>query len=197
MPKGLTLLLAAASFAAAAPPTQRERDFAMSYMHATRKMFLDSVAGVSKAQWEFKPAPEVWSIAEVAEHIAISEDTIFEMITKKILAGPAAAGSDPSKDQKVIDALVDRSQKAKAPEMLRPANRWKSAEELIEHFKASRDRNIAYVQTSNDEWRAHIAPHPVLKAMDGYQWLLLLAGHSERHTLQLNEVKQMPGYPAK
>ena len=36
---------------------------------------------------------------------------------------------------------------------------------------------------------------PVLKEMDGYQWLLYLSGHSMRHTAQIQEVKADPKYP--
>lgn len=185
---------------AAEPLTQRERDFAMSYMHATRKQFLDSVAGVSQTQWTFKPAPEVWSIAEVAEHIALSEDSLFDLATKKILASPA----DPSKkagaadkDEWLLKALVNRSQKATAPEFLRPTHRWKTKDELVAHFRQSRDRNIEYLKTTEADLRSHFGPHPVFKDLDAYQWLLLVAGHSERHILQLNEVKTAAGYPAK
>jgi hypothetical protein len=31
--------------------------------------------------------------------------------------------------------------------------------------------------------------------MDGYQWILLLSSHSQRHTAQLNEVKANPNFP--
>jgi hypothetical protein len=31
--------------------------------------------------------------------------------------------------------------------------------------------------------------------MDGYQWILLVAGHTERHVLQIEEVKREAGYP--
>ena len=73
----------------AAPLEQGERDRAMSHLHATRKAFLDSVAGLSDAQWNFKPAPERWSIAECAEHIAVSEDSLFDLL-RQILKSPAA-----------------------------------------------------------------------------------------------------------
>jgi len=31
--------------------------------------------------------------------------------------------------------------------------------------------------------------------LDGYQWVLLLSGHAARHTAQILEVKERPGYP--
>src|SRR5947209_6162535 len=69
--KQIFLAALALATAFAAPLDQGERDRAMSHLHATRKMFLDSVAGLSDTQWNFKPAPERWSVAECAEHIAV------------------------------------------------------------------------------------------------------------------------------
>ncbi len=200
MKKILSVVALLPALAGAETLTQGERDRAMSHLHATRKMFLDSLAGVSQSQWAYKPAPEVWSIAEVAEHIAVSEESLFALVTKKIMAGPSepdkkteAAG----KEERLLKALVDRSQKAQAPEFLRPTNRWKTPAELIDHFKKSRDNTIAYVQTTQEDLRSRFAPHPVFQALDAYQWILLISGHSERHILQLNEVKQAAGYPRK
>jgi hypothetical protein len=93
--------------------------------------------------------------------------------------------------------IVDRSRKAQAPEQLRPTHKWKNAKELVAHFKESRDNTIEYIKTTNDDLRSHVRPHPAFKELDAYQWILLIAGHSERHTMQLNEVKTMAGYPKK
>jgi hypothetical protein len=43
--------------------------------------------------------------------------------------------------------------------------------------------------------RAHAAPHPAFGPLDAHQWILLVAGHSARHTLQIEEVKTAAGYP--
>ena len=63
------------------------------------------------------------------------------------------------------------------------------------HFKESRDANIAYLGTTQDDLRNHFAPHPALGLMDGYQWILLMTGHTERHIAQIQEVKADPKYP--
>ena len=188
-------LTGAAAFAQ--PLTQSERDKAMSHFHATRKVFLDSVAGLSDAQWNFKPAPERWSIAECSEHIAVSEDAIFELVQKtlKSPAEPEKKSVAAGKDEMILRAMPDRSVKAQAPEFLQPKRRWPDRPSLIAHFKESRDRNIAYLQTTADELRSHFLEHPVFKTLDAYQMMLLISAHSERHTLQLNEVKTDPNYP--
>ena len=48
--------LATASLLPAQTLTQHDREFAMSHLHATRKMFLDSIAGLTPEQWTFKAA---------------------------------------------------------------------------------------------------------------------------------------------
>ena len=123
----LLIVLAAAATLAAEPLTKSERDRGMSELHATRKMFLDAVAGLSEAQWSFKAAPDRWSIAECAEHIALSEDLLFGMATERVMNSPA----DPSKkaqakgrDEEILKETADRSKKASAPEALKPSNKF-------------------------------------------------------------------------
>jgi uncharacterized damage-inducible protein DinB len=191
-------LAGVASLAFGQPLTKDERERGLSELQATRKLFLESVTGLSEAQWNFKPAPEVWSVGEVAEHIAVSEDTIFGLITEKIMKGPAEPDKKAEvqgKDQIILEKVVDRSVKVQAPEMLRPTHRFASQQALVDHFKESRDRTIAYVGSTQDELRSHFGDHPLLKTMDGYQWLLLLSAHSHRHTLQIEEVKANPNFP--
>lgn len=52
------------------------------------------------------------------------------------------------------------------------------------------------MKTTDEDLRRHLAPSPVVKKdLDGYQWILTLVGHSERHTLQILEVKADPNFP--
>lgn len=179
--------------------SQGERDKAMSYLHSSRKLFLDSVANLSPAQLNFKPAPDRWSIAECAEHIAVTEDALWNIVTKKILTSPAVPDVEAvklkEKDDQIPKVITDRSQKAKAPEQLVPTHQFNSFDELLSHFKESRDRNIAYVQNTQDDLRHHVLPHPAMGPLDAYQWILLIAAHSERHTAQIEEVKSDSEFP--
>ena len=189
-------MLLVPSAGAAGPLSDQEREVALKHLAETRQKFVDSVAGLSDAQWRFKAGPDRWSIAEVAEHIAISESTILQLIREKIMNAPPAPSDAPrTPDDKVIAMVTDRSERAQAPEFLRPTNRWSSRDELVNAFTAARDTTVDYVKTTADDMRAHAAPHPVLKTLDGYQWLLLLSAHTARHTTQIEEVKTSAGYP--
>jgi DinB superfamily len=181
-----------------APLSAAEREAALNSLQATHDAFLKSIAGLSEKQWRFKPAPDRWSVAEVSEHIAVSESTIFGMVQGKVMASPAT----PEKraevkvtDEQILKMVPDRSRKAQAPEFLKPTNRWATEADLTRAFEDSRKATMDYVRTTNDDLRDHFGPHPLLGPLDAYQWILLISAHSERHTKQIEEVKADPNFP--
>src|SRR6266481_1243505 len=120
------LLMAVATAVSAQEVTQAEKDKALQYLETTRKNVLEATKGLSEAQWNFKPGPDRWSVAQVMEHIAAAED---------------------------------------------------------------------FLRTATG-LRDHVADSPMGK-LDGYEFVLLIAAHSERHTKQINEVKADPNFPKK
>ncbi len=201
---GIALLFSlAAAFAfaqnAAAPATltAQDREFAIQQFQTTRGNFLKSIAGLSQKQWAFKPAPDRWSVAEVAEHITVAESTIFAGVQRALQspADPAKRELVKGKDQLILQRLADRSHKAQAPEILRPTGRWATEADLIKAFEAARATSIQYIRTTNDDLRDHFFDHPVFGTLDAYQWLLFLSAHSARHTAQIEEVKADPNFP--
>ena len=194
------ICLAIASVAQTAPQTltAQEREFALKDLQRTHDKFLQSIAGLSQKQWTFKPGPDRWSVAEVAEHIAVSESAIFGLVQKQLMTSPAAPEKREQvkgKDEIVMQRIPDRSHKAQAPEFLRPTGRWATEAALAQAFEESRKATMDYVRTTNDDLRDHFFDHPALGTMDGYQWLLLISAHSERHTAQIEEVKADPNFP--
>ncbi|MGA8762162.1 MAG: DinB family protein [Candidatus Sulfotelmatobacter sp.] len=192
---------ATAQMTAPAAPTTltaQEREAAIKQFQTTRDNFLKSIAGLSQKQWTFKSAPDRWSVAEVAEHITISESTIFGLVQNQIMQSPAAPDKRDQvkgKDEIVLEKVPDRSHKVQAPEFLRPTGRWPTEADLTKAFEDSRATTIEYVRTTNDDLRDHFLDHPVLGTLDGYQWLLLISAHSARHTAQIEEVKADPNFP--
>jgi hypothetical protein len=180
------------------PLTPAERQAALQNLQATHDAFLKSIAGLSEKQWRFKPAPDRWSVAEVSEHITISESTIFGLVTQKMMTSPATPDKRADvkvTDQQILTLIPDRSHKVQAPEMLKPTSRWATQAELVKTFEQERMATMDYVRTTNDDLRDHIYPHPLLGPLDAYQWILLISAHSERHTKQIEEVKADPNFP--
>lgn len=177
--------------------TAQEREFALQQFQTTRDNFLKSISGLSQKQWTFKPGPDRWSIAEVAEHITVSETTIFALVQRSLQA-PAAPDKREQvkgKDEIILTRVPDRSHKAQAPEILRPTGRFATEADLTKAFEDARKANMEFIRTTNDDLRDHFFDHPVFGTLDGYQWLLLISTHSARHTAQIEEVKADPNFP--
>lgn len=188
------VLLSSAAFAQTL--SQADKDKGLQYLQQTRDGVVAAAKGLSDAQMKFKPAPDRWSVAETLEHIALGEDFIFQNITSNIMKAPAGpADRDTAKiDAMLMAALPDRSQKRQAPGPLVPTGRW-TGNEALDHFLKSREKTVEFLQT-NPDLRAHVsAENPFQQPLDGYDWLLFLAGHSERHTKQILEVKADPNFP--
>lgn len=178
--------------------TKEERDRAVDYLKQTQKDFLAAIEGVSEEQWKFKAAPDRWSIAETAEHIAVTEDTVWKLVSEKIMKSPAAPekrAEAKGKDETVLKMIPDRSKKAQAPERLKPTGKWATRAALVKDFEAARAQEIAYLKETKEDLRNHFEEHPFVKTLDAYQWLLLNGAHSKRHTAQILEVKADPNFP--
>src|SRR5712692_6777219 len=86
---GALLLMAGAATASAQEVTPAEKDQALQYLETTKKNVLEATKGLSESQWNFKPAADRWSVAQVMEHIAAAEDFIRGMVKEKIMMAPA------------------------------------------------------------------------------------------------------------
>jgi hypothetical protein len=181
----------------AEPLKQGERDRALSALHGGRKQFIDVVSGVNAAQWNFKPAPGVWSIAEIAEHLTLSERDIPNIIQKFLdsPSDPAKLAQTKGKDQDVLTKVASREQKAQAPETLRPRKTFASRDALLKAFKEYRDKNITFIRETQIDLRSKVGDHPGLGPLDCYQWYLMMAAHTERHVAQMREVMANPNFP--
>jgi hypothetical protein len=208
MQKRLVLSALAISILAAAPAmaadggtlTDAERAFLIEQMEMSKKAFLSSISGISDAQWTFKPAPNVWSVQECAEHIVLAESYIFGL-SQQVLKTPAVARPDKSNaefDRQLAAGVQDRSHKATAPEPIDPAGRAAALTptDAAKLFTEKRDQHEEYVKTTSDELRTHVGPGPI-GPMDSYQVLVLMATHTARHTAQIKEVQANASYPAK
>ncbi len=191
------LLITLAAAASAQEVTQAEKDRALQYLESTKKNVLEATKGLSEAQWNFKPAPDRWSVAQVMEHIAAAEDFLRDTTKEKVMTAPAGeAGRDLKKtDEAVLMMVPDRTHKAQAPEPLVPSNRFGSPEGSVKHFVESRSATEDFLKSTGG-LRDHVMDSPLGK-LDGYEFVLFIAAHSERHTKQINEVKADPNFPKK
>src|SRR5688500_3526944 len=165
-----------------APLGDTDRTALLQDLERSRKAFLAAVADVqTEAQWNYKPAPDRWSVAECAAHIIAAED-YFRQSVAAAMKNPSS-GSPPSgpADADIARMIRDRSQRFQAPAGLEPEGRVAPKAQAIAAFEAARGSTLEYVRTTTDALREHstgAAPN----TMSAYQLMLMLSGHTERHT---------------
>ena len=193
---GMVVLIASVSGTKAQTLSQADLDRGLQYLETTKKNIVDATRGLSEAQWNFKPSVFKWSVAQVMEHIAASEDLLRQMAEGQIKQqSPSVPDRDLKKtDDKVLEVIPDRSRKFQAPEQLRPRNQFGSPEAALKHFIDSRAKTVELLKTTPD-LRAHVVDSGLLGKIDAYERILFIAAHSERHTKQLLEVKADPKFP--
>ena len=177
--------------------TDTERKFAIKEFQRTKQRFLDDVKGLSAQQLSFKADTSRWSIAQCVEHIALAENMLFqwEQGTLSQPATPEKAAEVKVTDEQLLKGMTDRSHTFKAPEMLQPVGRFASTDAAVQAYTRRRDSTINYISTTKDDLKNHFVQHPALGTINTYQLLLMISGHSERHTLQIEEVKANPAFP--
>lgn len=193
----LVLLAAPALVVAEEPAAADPRADLLAHMERTQKLFLDSIAGLTDAQWSWKPAPDKWSVGECAEHITRTEPMLRGLIAKMLSepTDPAVLEKSHGKVETLLAFIVDRSSKVQAPEPLNPmkAGEVRSRAAIERDFPFERGRSYEIASTGN--LLGHAMMSPVAEEVDALGWLYFLSGHVERHTLQIEEVKATAGYP--
>jgi hypothetical protein len=179
--------------------SDKERAALVEYLTTMRDQVVSESATLTEAQWQFKTAPERWSVGEVVEHLALAEPLIFGLQQKTVAGPPATAeqiAGTKGKDDMIRQVIPDRTKKAQAPEPLQPgkAQSLGGQAAVVAAFKERRTATIDYASKTKDDLRSRVADSP-LGPLDAYQWLLFIAAHSERHLAQLKEVKADPKFP--
>lgn len=174
-----------------------DREAGLQYLDQTRDRLVAAVSGLSESQATFKSGDDRWSIAQIVEHIAITEEFLLRMVQDNVMKAPAGA---PDRNVKDVDALVkkaisSRDVRVKAPEQVQPSASA-PLQESLERFLAARNKTNEFLK-STAGLRDHVAESPLQKPLDAYQWLIYIPAHCERHTAQIDEVKASAGYPAK
>lgn len=174
-----------------------EQTFMLDYYEETYQNLENAVADLNTEQLHFKPTEASWSISQCLEHIIITEAMIFEMIqeTMKNPANSERKNEILFSDTAILAMAVDRSQKYKAPEMLIAEGKYDSSETALKDLKEQRKKLITFIeQTPTEALRNHISDGPS-GPNDAYQSLLFLAGHTARHTSQIEEITTATDFP--
>jgi hypothetical protein len=168
-----------------------DREQLLRLLTASRKKLLEPAEGLTEEQAKMRPAEDRWTILECVEHVGLVEDVMFSAVTTKM--APSEPPANRAREQEIISRATDRSRKIGAPETVKPGGKFATLTEALEHFERSRARTIEYVENCNSDLRAVAATHPVLGHATGQEFMLILALHPARHSLQILEAREALG----
>jgi DinB superfamily len=178
--------------------TTAERAHAIQLLQDSQKEFLSYVEGLTDEQWNWKSAPERWSVGETAEHIMLAEGLLFSAVQGAVASpvNPDWETKTKGKTEFIEKVMVDRSHKATAPEQIVPHGKL-TREETIQKYKEGRARTMKFAEETQVALKEHTFEHPfpVFGTLNAYQWLIYIPLHNMRHDQQIAEVKASPGFP--
>lgn len=174
-----------------------ERKFAIEYYQKTKARLLKDLKGLSEAQLNFKPDTGRWSIYECTEHIALSENMIWQWVQsgEQQPAAPDKRSEVKLTTDQLMKMMTDRSHKVKTIPPLEPEKKFSDEKSAIDAYIARRDSTIYYIRSTQDDVKNHFITHPAFGTIDVYMGLIMIAAHSERHTIQIEEVMADPNFP--
>jgi hypothetical protein len=176
----------------------QERQTILDQFAAGEARFLALAEDLTPEQWHFRESPERWSIAEIFEHVILVERRVLGGIQKNLASGapPAESVADPAKDAEIAARVRTRTQKLQAPEAARPSRQW-AASGLTTEFRKARANSTHFTSETTGNLRGYSMKHIAFGDIDCYQWLVVLAGHTDRHAQQIEEIKSDPAFPGK
>ena len=181
-----------ASAAVAGPMTPGERQRLVAHFEMTEAWLEDEVKNLSDAQLKFKMTPASWSVEEVVMHLAIAEPQYWSQF-KESLAKPVQPDFKPqATDVGMLWYGIDRTHRATTGEARVPRGTYATVTDSLAAFRKLRAEMMQVATTTDGDLRGR----PYLTAsQDLYQWFLMISTHSQRHILQIREVKAHKSFP--
>jgi hypothetical protein len=176
---------------AAEPMKAGDRQRLLAHLEMTENWLVSELNGLSAAQMTFRMTPDSWSIAEVTEHLAIAEPQYWQQVQDS-MKQPATTEKLEATDAGILWYGIDRTNRQKTGEARVPHGTYKTAADALAAFRKLRSAMRDYAQSTSDDLRSR----KLLEGnMDVYQWFLMISAHSQRHILQIREVKAHANYP--
>jgi hypothetical protein len=193
LPGTIVLVAVLAAPAAAGPMTSAERQRLLAHFEMTENWLSSEVGGLSEQQLKFRMTPESWSIMDVVEHLAIAEAQYWDHLQKSVKQ-PASDKKPEATDAGILWYGIDRTNRNKTGEARVPKGKWSSIQGSLGEFRKQRATMVQYAKDTEDDLRSRML---IDGNMDVYQWFLMISSHSQRHVLQIREIKAHAGFPGK
>jgi DinB superfamily len=169
-----------------------EKRLLLDHLAESERSLMAAAATVPEECATVSPGEGCWSVLGVVEHITLSDRGMWK---RYLNAGPNAGSINLNADKSIQEVGRDRNLKLQAPDHVHPAGRFASLAEGLREYRQTRAEIAAFIEGSSEDFRRKLVQHPVAE-MDGHQLFLLIAAHSDRHAMQIEEIKKSSAYRA-
>lgn len=182
--------------------SQAEWQEMIDLLEESRALLMGRISGLTDEQWNFKPKPDRWSVAECVEHIIHAEQGLLGFARQAFETEPDPAWSEKTKGKTDLIRQVMPNRKpfgqggASAPAEIRPTNNWDRATS-IQKFYEARGEVRGLIETISGDVKSHVTEHPfpVFNSLSAHDWLIYIPLHTIRHSRQIIEVQEDENYP--
>jgi hypothetical protein len=136
----------------------------------------DEVSDLSPTQLRFRPAPGVWSILEVVEHLTVTGPIQLQRF-HEAMRRPADRSWPRGTDEDILWYGIDRTQCEKAIPSEDAKGQLRELRSALDSLRRLHAEMLEYAKTTNDDLRGYYLERP---RGDSYQWLLLISTHEQR-----------------
>jgi hypothetical protein len=148
-----------------------------------------SLAGLAEKDWEKKPAPERWSVAEIVHHLILVEVQRLQWL-KDLLAGRRESAPPRAEPIPDIASYRRKEQRVQAKEDMQPTTGI-PPKVLLTGFRRGRTETRTFASKVDlaklqEVWLLTKS----FGALNGVEYLEFLAAHTERHADQIQQVKK-------
>jgi hypothetical protein len=177
-----------------------------------RRQLVARLENLTEAQQTFRPAEGAWSIAEIIDHLAITEQNMVQLIGMLLKKSEGAAAATNAGEGAAVEAQTAagatpfqpfsldnfieqvREVKLTAPERVRPGGNVTLADALakLRRTRADLEAMRPHLETAN--LSAATYPHPAFGEFNSAQWLAFTGLHEGRHLRQIENLMAAPGF---
>jgi hypothetical protein len=173
--------------------SSKERSTLVNELKDSKKVFLQSVKGLSDRQLNYKTSGTALSIKELTVQLVNIENRLWQ------IAGdtrPGPAHSAKTKTIKLSDDQVMKLTNTVPSSIKTPGTpgQKKTMDELMHDFKTQRTSLLRFAKTTTDDLRSQVKELP-FGAVDSYQLLLIIASRTSYVTSQVEQIKTNPNFP--
>ncbi len=165
-------------------------------LESTEAKLLADITDLTEEQSKYKISPEVWSVHECMEHIVIVEVSVYRILCKENSdsASRIAEHDEIIGRKRIADQQADRSVKRIASDNVKPMGRFSNLTELRDKFVSNRKRICDGLRNNEFVFDRQLFMHPVLGELTKKDWLHFMIHHTERHRVQIEDVKANVGF---